>query len=337
MNLTPPLDPSVLEQAFGAFRLSRMLFSVASLDIASCLVNGPLGAQSLARMTDTHTASLTCLLDALVCWGVFTRDDHDRYGLTPFSERLVAGKENSANIPFLLGWVGFPITYEAYGDLLHTLRTGESALQGRHSIGFHQYLAENPEMGMLYDKAMGATSDSFAQCAAAYDFSKAHTIVDVGGGQGALALEVLSRYPNLYAISFDLPDVIKDASIDKHPAHQRLQLIGGDAFEALPSGADVYITSTVLRCFNDERCLQLLGNIRAAMPAHGKLVAFEMILPNKRDILTMCMADLTARVLYGGCDRTEQQFRELFAGAGLKLTNIIPVEATMHALEAIPA
>jgi hypothetical protein len=336
MNLTPPLDPTVLEQAFGVFRLSRMLFAVASLDIAGRLTSGPLDAQTLAHMTGTHAASLTCLLDALVCWGVFTRDEHERYGLTPFSKRLIPGKNNSANIPFLLGWVGFPITYDAYGNLLHTLRTGESALQGRYGIGFHQYLAENPEMGMLYDKAMGATSDSFTQCATAYDFSKAHTIVDVGGGQGALALEILSRYPDLYAISFDLPDVIKDAHTDIHPAHQRLQLTGGDAFSAVPPNADIYITSTVLRCFNNERCLQLLKNIRAAMPAHGKLVAFEMILPDQRDNLLMNMADLTARVLYGGCDRTEQQFRELFSQAELQLTNSILVEGTMHALEAIP-
>src|SRR5215216_4281807 len=105
MNLTPPLDPMVLEQAFGVFRLSRILFAVASLDLASHLVAGQLDAPSLARATNTHEATLTSLLDALVCWGVFTRDDKNQYGLTPFSQWLTQGAENAANTPFLLGWV----------------------------------------------------------------------------------------------------------------------------------------------------------------------------------------------------------------------------------------
>lgn len=336
MNLTPPLDPSVLEQLFPLFRISRMIFAVASLDIASHLVAGPLDAQALANATNTHQASLSSLLDSLVGWGIFTRDDQNCYGLTPFSQRLVPGAENAANIPFLLGWAGFPVTYEAYGDLLHTLRTGESAIQGRYGVGFHQYLTEHPDLGALYDKAMGATTDGFIHCAEVYDFSNAKTIVDIGGGRGEFALEILSRYPDLHAISFDLPEVIRDAHIETHPAHRRLELIGGDAFVAVPAGGDLYLTSTVLRCFNDDRCLLFLRNIRTAMPPHARLAAFEMIIPDQRDNLGMSMADLTARVLYGGCDRTEQQFRNLFAQAGLSLRRVIPVEGTMHALEAVP-
>lgn len=337
MNLTPPLDPTVLEQAFGVFRLSRILYAVASLDVASHLAAGPLDARSLSSATHTHEASLTSLLDSLVCWGIFTRDDQNRYGLTSFSQRLVQGTEGAANISFLLGWAGFPLIYDAYGDLLHTIRTGESAIQGRYGVGFHRYLSEHPDMGAIYDKAMGATSDSFSQCATAYDFSNAQMIVDIGGGQGALALEVLSRHPELHAICFDLPEVVKGAHIDQHPARQRLEFVGGDVFDSVPSGGDIYLTSTVLRCFNDERCLQLLKNIRIAMPAHARLAAFEMIVPEQRDNLAMSMADLTARVLYGGCDRTEQQFQNLFGKAGLRLARVIPVEGTMHVLEAVPS
>ncbi len=95
MNLTPPLDPMVLEQSFSLYRLSRMLFAVASLDVASHLTAGPLDASTLARLTNTHAPSLTSLLDALVCWGVFTRDDQNRYALTPFSQRLIRETDNS--------------------------------------------------------------------------------------------------------------------------------------------------------------------------------------------------------------------------------------------------
>ncbi len=336
MNLTPPLDSAVLEQAFGAFRLSCILYAAATLDVASHLAASPLDAHTLALKTSTHEPSLISLMDALVGWCVFTRDEQGRYGLTSFSQRLVPGTENAANIPFLLGWVALPVTYEAYGDMLHTLRTGESAVQGRYGMGFHRYLNEHPELGALYDRAMSATADGFIHCAEAYDFSWANLVVDVGGGQGELALEILSRYPNLRAVSFDLPEVVQNAKIEAHPAHDRLEFIGGDAFESVPGGGDLYMTSTVLRCFNDERCLALLKNIRAAMSDHSRLAAFEMIIPEQRDILGMSMADLTARLVYGGCDRTEKQFRDLFAQADLQLTKVIFVEGTMHVLEAVP-
>ena len=72
------------------------------------------------------------------------------------------------------------------------------------------------------------------------------------------------------------------------------------------------------------------------MPSHARLVAFEMIIPDQSDNLGMSMVDLTARVLYGGCDRIEGQFRNLFAQSGLSLRPVIPVEGTMHVLEAVP-
>ncbi len=336
MNLTPPLDPSVLEQAFGVYRLSRMIYAAASLDIAGHLSASPLDAAALARATGTHEPSLASLMDSLVCWGAFSRDEQGRYGLTSFSQRLVQDADNAANLPLLLGWVGFPGTYEAYGDMLHTLRTGESAFKGKYGVGFHQYLTEHPEMGALYDKAMMSTVDGFIHCAEAYDYSKVGLLVDIGGGYGNFCLEALSRNPDLRAISFDLPDVIGNAPVDSHPARARLELVGGDAFESVPTGGDVYSTSTVLRCFNDEHCLQLLKNIRRAMHANSRLVAYEMVIPEARDNLAMSMADLTARVVYGGCDRTEKQFRSLFSQAGLELKRAIFVSGTMHALEAIP-
>ena len=99
MNLAPPLDPAVLEQSIGLFRLSRMIFAAASLRIAEHLAAGPLDAEALARATDTHPASLASLLDVRSAWGVFERKADTRYALTSFSERMVPGAPNAANLP----------------------------------------------------------------------------------------------------------------------------------------------------------------------------------------------------------------------------------------------
>lgn len=336
MNLAPPLDPALLEQAFTLFRLSRVLYVAAQLDLANHLASGPKTAAELAALTSTHAPSLGSLMDVLAGWGVFSREGEGRYGLTDVSKRMVPGAEGAANLPVLLGWVGFPGTYEAFGDLLHTIQTGECAFQARYKTDFHGYLASHPEMRALYEQAMEATKDSFRLGAKMVDLSEARLLVDVGGGQGALALEFLAINPQLRAISYDLPDVIADAPPIDHPAADRLELVEGNALESVPQGADVYVTSTVLRCFQDEECLTLLKNIRAAMPNNGRLLAFEMIMPPERDHLGHATADLVARTVYGGRDRTEEEFKALFAQAGLQLRQTKAKGNGITLLEAAP-
>jgi len=335
MNLTPPLDPALLERAFGLYRLPRVLFAAAELGIADHLAHGPRSVAALAKLTGTHAATLGSLLEILHGYGVFARQPDGFYALTPFSQRLVRGAENGANVPFLLGWVGLPAIYEAFGDLGHTLRTGENAFRARHGADFYDYLAEHPEDARLYERAMESTADGFAAGAKAYDFSGFHTLVDVGGGQGAYAAAILERYPQLTAICYDLPQVVAQARTGA--AGERLKFIGGNMFDSVPAGADAYLTSTVLRCFDDERCLKLLRCIRRAMTPHSKLLAKEMLIPEARDNVLMSMADLTARLLYGGRDRTEQEYVSLFHQAGLRHTQTVPTTGTLAIMETEPA
>ena len=336
MNIVPPLAPESLEQSIGLFRLSRMIFAAASLRIAEHLAAGSRDAAALARETVTHEGALASLMDVLSAYGVFARGVDGRYSLTDFSKRMVPGAADSANVRMLLGWAGLPAAYDAFGDLLHTLRTGRAALTARNPGGFYGYLADHPESRSLYEAAMESTAESFAACVTAYNFSPARTLVDVGGGQGAFATAILKAKAGLTAIVFDLPAVVASARSDDPQVRDRLRFVPGDAMQAVPEGADVYVTSTVLRCFDDEGCERLLRNIRAAMPSHGRLAAFEMVAPEGRDQVAWCTADLVARVIYGGRDRCQREFDALFARAGLQWTRTIPVNAHLSVMEAVP-
>jgi len=332
VSFVPPLDPQDIERVFGMFRLSRVIFAAAQLGIADLLVSGPRSVADLASATSTHAPTLGSLLEVLHGWGVFERQANGSYALTPVSRRLVAGTEGGANVPFLLGWAGLPAIYEAFGGLGETLRGGENAFRARHGSDFYEHLAAHPDEAQLYERAMESTADGFAASAAAYDFSRFSTIVDVGGGQGACARAILERHPSVSAVCFDLPQVVAHAP--PHAFGARLRFVGGDMFVALPAGADAYFTSTVLRCFDDERCVELLRSVRAAMRPDSVLLAAEMLVPAARDHALMSMADLTARLLYGGCDRTQDEFAGLFARAGLSYVRSIPVHGTLAILEA---
>ena len=333
MNLTPPLDPAILERLFGLYRLPRILFAAAQLGIADHLAAGPQSVATLARATSSHEPTLGSLLEILHGYGVFARQPDGCYALTPFSQRLVTGATGGANVPFMLGWIGLPAIYEAYGDIGHTLRTGENAFRARHGADFYEFLAKHPEDAALYERAMESTADGFMASAKACDYARFKTLVDVGGGQGAFAATILKLHPALTAISYDLPKVVARAKASE--ADDRLKLVGGNMFESVPAGADAYLTCTVLRCFNDADCLRLLQSIRRAMPAHATLLATEMIVPEARDNVLMSMADMTARLLYGGRDRTEKEFAALFAAAGLRHTKTIPTHGTLATLEAV--
>ena len=145
MNLTPPLDPAILERAFGLYRLPRILFAAAQLGIADHLASGPQSVAALAQATGSHEPTLGSLMEILHGYGVFARQPDGGYALTPFSQRLVTGATGGASVPFMLGWVGLPAIYEAYGDIGHTLRTGENAFRARHGADFYDYLAAHPE------------------------------------------------------------------------------------------------------------------------------------------------------------------------------------------------
>ena len=231
------------------------------------------------------------------------------------------------------GWAGLQAVVDAWADLEHTLRTGESGLR-HHGGDFHARLAEDARVNEEYQAAMGSTVESFAACAAALDELPAELIVDVGGGRGELLAAVLGRRPGARGLCVELPHVVQGLTSQ---LNGRLRFVAADASQRLPEGAALYLTSTVLRCFDDDGALALLHAVRRAMTQpDARLVCFEMVAQDDRRDPMMALADMTARVVYGGRDRTAEEFRLLLARAGLACERIRPVDGAMHAITARP-
>ena len=325
-----PIQPAQLELYLGAYRLSRLLHAATGLGLVAAMAEGPRDLDGLASRTRTHPGTLRAVLDALSAWGVFAREAEDRYALTPVSRRLLPGEPGGIDPLLVTGWVGHPAVAEAFVDLEHTIATGECGLARRHGTSFHGLLSRQPALADRYNDAMVSTVTSFEAAAQAVNFSESSHIVDIGGGQGGLLEAILARNPNARGVSFDL-----EHAFERHARPRcggRLTFESGDAFAAVPAGADTYLTSTVLRCFDDEACIALLGNVRRAMLPHSRLFCFEMMIPPGRDHPMMALADITARVVYGGKDRTEDEFRALVLQAGLRWQGATPVEGATFAM-----
>ena len=204
----PP--PMAMLQLISGFWISRCVYVTAKLGIADLLKDGPMTTADLAAATETHAPSLFRLLRALAAVDVLTRGEDGRFGNTPLSETLRTDVSGSLR-SFAMTELGEE-HYPAWGELLHSVRTGEIAFDRAFNMPIWEFFAKNADNAKIFNDAMsGVTGQAMEAMHAAYSFSGINTLVDVGGGHGALLTSILTRYPEMRGILFDSPQVIEGA------------------------------------------------------------------------------------------------------------------------------
>ncbi len=184
--------------------------------------------------------------------------------------------------------------------------------------------------------------------AAAYDFGRFGTVVDVGGGNGALLIEILRAYDGPRGVVFDVPAVAERArqNIAAAGLADRCTAVGGSALEAVPEGADAYILSNFLVDMDDERAAGILRRCHGAMAPGGRVLLIEWVMPTGSattdphtfwDTTTMDLIMLAHGGAGGGRVRTAEEFRAVLAAGGFALRDIIPTAASVSVIEAFPA
>ena len=189
----------------------------------------------------------------------------------------------------------------------------------------------------MFDTAMtGGTRGDLPAILAAYDFSGFGKIVDVGGGQGALLRGILERYPHATGVLCDVPSVVAEASeISGTAVAERCEYVGADIFQSVPHGADAYILKAIVHDWSDAQALQILRNCRQAIREAGKILLIEWVIKPSNEPDFAKWLDLTMLVVLPGRERTEEEFRDLYAAAGFRLTRIIPTGG-VSIIEGIP-
>jgi hypothetical protein len=163
---------------------------------------------------------------------VFREGKDGRFGLTPLAEYLQSGVPGSLRAFAIMQ---SELQYRAYGEVVHSVKTGETAFHLVCGQELFPYLTQHPTAAAVFDEAMtGYTT----QVAAAYDFSQFGTLVDVGGGHGTLLRAILQANPALQGVLFDLPHVAEDAKkrIAAAGLTEQCSIIGGDFFATVPTG-----------------------------------------------------------------------------------------------------
>jgi SAM-dependent methyltransferase len=232
------------------------------------------------------------------------------------------------------------ITQEAWRDLLYSVRTGEPAFHHVFGMDSFSYMAQHPEEAANFDAAMADFTKGIAiVVATTYDFSQFGTIVDVGGGNGILLEAILKAHPTLRGVLFDMPHAADRAQqrIEAVGVGERCKAVGGDFFLGVPTGGDAYILKHVIHDWDDARAVTILKNCHRAMGPQGKLLIVEGIYPSRIDKSDASRGaasnDVNMLVCTGGRQRSEAEFRSLYAAAGFKLTSIVPTQVRVSIIE----
>jgi hypothetical protein len=229
--------------------------------------------------------------------------------------------------------------YHAWGDLLGSVRTGETAFDRIYGKPIFDYLGERPEQAALFDAAMTAIHGRETQTLLdAYDLSGIHVLADIGGGNGTNLIGVLRRHPRMRGLLFDLPHVVERAR--QNLAHadlsDRCQVIGGNFFDSIPVEADAYFMRHIIHDWDDEKSTLILRNIKRSMPERAKLLVVEHVLPPGNEPSFGKLLDLNMLLLPGGVERTADEFRQLYERAGLRLARIVPTQGDLSVVEGEP-
>jgi O-methyltransferase domain len=281
---------------------TRALGIVADLGIAEALADGPRPVPELADESGADPDILHRLLRALASNGVFAESAPGIFENTESSEMLRRGS----------GWADFASLFggpwhRAAGEL--GAEAGDPAFERVFGVGFWEWLAQNPEARASFDRAMEQGSESRVERLESAGWRGDELVVDVGGGNGSLLVELMRRQPALRGIVFDLPETNRD---DAKLGQSGIEFMPGDFFDAVPRG-DVYILSTILHDWDDERATAILRTIRAAAPDDARLLLFESVVPAGNEPDGAKWLDLLALTLLGGRERDQAQWRSLLA------------------------
>jgi SAM-dependent methyltransferase len=288
--------------------------TVATLRIADHIAAGIDKIDDLAAAAKCDSDVLHCVLGHLVSKGVFQEPERGRFALNEAARGLL---DPASRLGLDLEGLGGRMAY-AWGSLLSYARTGAPAYHEIFGLPFWEDLEAHPDIAASFDALMGppghGTPDPEVLVTGGWEEVK--TVVDVGGGTGALLAEVLRARPEIHGTLVDLPRTVARASSIFQAAGvgDRVRTVGQSFFDPLPAGADLYLLKSILHDWPDREAKLILSRCAEAARPSGRIVILGGVSPDDR-----ADPQLLMMVLLGSKDRTLKEFRELAHEASLKV------------------
>ncbi|HET9378856.1 MAG TPA: methyltransferase [Chthoniobacterales bacterium] len=331
-RVAPPI--AVLQLVTGRW-VAQIVGVAAELGLADEIQGGPKTAQEIATAKGLQAPALYRLLRALASVGIFAEQEDGRFRQTPMSDTL------RSDVPYSMRGVAcmsnLRSVVRGWMELERSVRTNTSAFEHEHGTPIFHYLNQHPEdMEVFADAMDGYHVLVAAAVVEAYNFSYIRTLAEIGG---SLALAgTLVKHPTMRGILFDLPPVVESASsfLRNQGVLDRVEIKGGNFFEAVPAGADAYLLQNILHWRSDEDCARILKAVHANARSGAKLLLVEAIVEASNEPQFAKTLDIAMLVLSdGGKERTQAEWQELLNACGFRLSRIVPTASFASVIEAI--
>ncbi|WP_067491155.1 methyltransferase [Actinomadura hibisca] len=324
--MTEPEGPHAaslrLQSLLDGMRVAKVVQVLAELQVADAVADGPCKPAEIAADVGADPDALYRVLRCAASFGVFTEDEDGRFGLTPMAALLRTGTDDSHRDLFMMA--AGDLWWRPYGELLETVRTGRPAAELAFGMPFYDYLGTDPAAAGLFDRAMTQVSKGQAKAILGRcSFERYARIADVGGGHGYFLAQVLRSSPRTEGVLLDLPHVVAGAPavLEKHEVADRVQVVPGSFFDALPTGCDAYLLKAILINWPDADAERILHRVREAIGTDrdARLLVVEPVVPpgDVRDYSKATDIDMLA--IIGGRQRTVAEWRRLLRAGGFEL------------------
>ncbi|GAQ83696.1 O-methyltransferase family protein [Klebsormidium nitens] len=336
--MAPVLPPAaVLADYAMSFAKGKVLYAALDNGLPDIFAKQgePMHPDDVAQLAGTDPDATARVIRALSGLGVLDETAEGTYSLSPVGQVLVSDKETGDLSPLagLIIHLNEPMTSNTWNELSRTIKEGgngwEKTTESKtHSSLWDYYQAHADTSGKAFDAAMrGVSSNQLPQLLQAYDgFKDMDMLMDVGGGLGSVMAAITAKYPDVKGLNFDQPRVIETA-----PSFPGVEHVSGDMFkaESLPKASNIMMK--ILHDWGDAACKTILANCRGALPAEGKLLIVEFVIPNPgtappeaRQFLTLLDINMMM-ICPGGRERSEQEWKTLLESEGFQISRIVPL------------
>jgi orsellinic acid C2-O-methyltransferase len=322
-----------LSELIEGFWTTQVIHAAVKLRLPDLLHGEPLLPEELARRADAHAVSVTRLLRALATIGLCQATSDGRYALTEMGALL---RTDAAGGKRARGLFAGSSLYHAFAMLPETVRTG------RRPPVTADFGKSSPEQLAVFQHAMIESSrEAVGSAVPVYDFSALTKVLDVGGGFGGALAALLERFAHLSGDVLDLDHAQQgaEAFLARCGVANRAGFVAGDFFRSVPSGYDGYLLKFILHDWDDAQAVAILKSCRAAAGPGARLIVLERLVPehpgDRPAHRAVMQADMTM-MAWGGQERTELEYRELFEQAGFQLSRVVPTASAFTVIEGQP-
>jgi hypothetical protein len=322
-----PPQQAVMELISAAWA-SQASGTIARLLLCDHIAQGIDTPASLAERTKASADALYRLLRAGAMLGIVREVAPKKYALTDVGELYRSDSPRSMRA--LIDAESAPGHWQPWGRLDEAVRRGGSVASEVLGMDVWSYYAKHADEGRAFAQGMtGLSMAALGAISEAWTPPAAQHVIDVGGSHGAFLDFVLGRLPDAKGTLYDLPAVLDSAK-----PRPRVAFETGDFFKSVPAGGDLYLLKHIMHDWDDARCAQILGNVRAAMAPGATVVIVEMLVPEDGTPSPAILLDLNMLVMLPGRERTATEMSTLLGNAGFAVQRVVPTHSPFAVIEA---